>query len=332
LVSRISPSEHNEFSGARVFLYAVAVRVHPNSGSVVLCFGEVIQDVVAIPVKELAYNGGHVDGAITYSRGGCAANVAVGCAQLGVSSRFLGHVGADAIGDQLISQMRRAGVDVIAVRRGQNASSLSIVKPDGDTALVFNPGASRTLDVQDVRREHLTGVAIVHVNSHHLYAPETRDAFGQLIGLVQSADVFLSVDVSASNRLVDYGARNYREDLAIMRPDVLLANEKEAHILGLFEDFPEGVSTVVVHRGSKSTIVLSKDCAQQSFEVPPVEDIVDVIGGGDAFAAGYLSAMLNKRPIEDAVAQAHKLAAEIIRQPGVEFAVERNPEVRRHSK
>jgi sugar/nucleoside kinase (ribokinase family) len=85
----------------------------------------------------------------------------------------------------------------------------------------------------------------------------------------------------------------------------------------------------VVHRGSKPTVALGEDGSRQSFEVAPVENVVDTTGGGDAFAAGYLSAILMNHSIEEAVHQGHRLAAEIIRQPGVEFTVERNPEIRR---
>jgi sugar/nucleoside kinase (ribokinase family) len=307
------------------------VRTFPTRGSVILAFGELIQDVVVQPDGDLAYNGGHVDGAIAYFRGGCGPNVAAGCAQMGVPARFLGHAGADPIGDQLIRQLREASVDVIAIRRGETASSLSISKPNGDTALVFSPGASRSVDAADIRADQLTGVAIAHVNSHHLYAAETRPAFGQLLGYVHAADVLLSVDVSAANRLIEYGAENYRKDLALMRPDVLMANAKEAEILGLLDQVPDGVGRVIVHRGGKSTIVLDADGSRQEFDVSPIDSIVDSVGGGDAFAAGYLSAILQKRPLHEAIQAAHELAAQIVRQAGVEFVVERNPEIRRQA-
>lgn len=307
----------------------MAVRTHPTHGSVILTFGELIQDVVAVPVADLAYGGGHVDGEISYFRGGCGANVAAGCAQVGVPTRFLGHAGADPTGDKLISQLSGAGVDVVTIRRGETASSLTIYEPGGDAMLVFHPGGSRNMGMEDIRNEHFTGIAIVHANSHHLYAPETRAAFGQVIGLAHAADVFLSIDVSASNRLITYGVDNYRDDLKVMHPDVLLANEKEAEILGVFDHLPEGVGMVVVHRGDKPTVALGSDGSERIVEVAPVPEVVDTIGGGDAFAAGYLSALLNHAQVEDAIEAGHRLAAEIVRQPGVEFPIERNPEIRR---
>lgn len=296
-----------------------------------MTFGELIQDVVVLPVTDLAFAGGHVDGSISYFRGGCAANVAAGCAQIGVAARFLGHAGADPIGDQLLNQLRQASVDIIAIRRGETASSLSIIKPDGDAALVFNPGASRSMAAADIRPEHLTGIAIAHVNSHHLYSAATRPAFGQLIAHVHDADIFLSVDVSAANRLIEYGTENYRQDLAVMRPDVLMANEKEAEILDLFDNFPEGVGRVIVHQGNNPTVVLDADGSQASFDVSPVDAVIDTAGCGDAFAAGYLASLLSELPLEECIAAAHNLAGLIVGQAGVEFPIEHNPELRRHA-
>jgi sugar/nucleoside kinase (ribokinase family) len=295
----------------------------------VLTFGEMIQDIVVLPVGDLAYSGGHVDGAIAYFRGGCAANVAAGCAQVGVSARFLGHVGADPIGDKLIRQLQGASVDVVAIRRGETANSLTIRKPNGDRALVFSPGASRSMIPADIRADHLTRVAIVHVNSHHLYSAETRPAFGQLIADTHAKELFLTVDVSAANRLIEYGAGNYRRDLTLMHPDVLFANEKEAEILGLWDLHPEGVGRVVIHRGPKSTRVIDEDGSRFEFDTLPVSNVIDAVGAGDAFAAGYLASLVRGLPLEDCVRFAHELGALVVSQAGVEFPVEHNPDLRR---
>lgn len=298
------------------------MRLHPTHGMVILAFGEVIYDTVVLPRRPLFYGGGHVDGGITFYRGGCAANVAAGCAQLGAPARFLGHVGADPLGDRLLAQLDQAGVDIIAIRRGETACSLSIAEPDGETALVFSPGGSRSMSAADMRAEHMTGVAIVHLNSHHLYSDSTRDAFAQVVGHAQDADAFISLDVSAANRLIDYGPARYRDDLQAIRPDVLFANQQEAEMLSLFDAFPEGVGLVMVHRGAKSTLCISSDGWWKGFDVPPVKEVIDTTGGGDAFAAGYLSAILRKSELAEAVESAHALAAATICHAGVEFTVE----------
>lgn len=67
----------------------------------VVAFGEVIQDQVLQLNKSLVPDG-QVDGVSTFSSGGCAANVVWAAKKFGSPARFVGHSGADAVGQHLI--------------------------------------------------------------------------------------------------------------------------------------------------------------------------------------------------------------------------------------
>ena len=72
----------------------------------------------------------------------------------------------------------------------------------------------------------------------------------------------------------------------------------------------------VVKSGARPTLVISPDGETVSIPVPPVEQIVDTTGAGDAFAAGYLLAMSAGQDIRTCVAAAHLLASRVLRSPG----------------
>ena len=55
----------------------------------------------------------------------------------------------------------------------------------------------------------------------------------------------------------------------------------------------------------------------------PVEGVRDSTGAGDAFAAGWLSAMMEGLPLEERVARAHALARRVLTSPGA--ALEESP-------
>ena len=80
---------------------------------------------------------------------------------------------------------------------------------------------------------------------------------------------------------------------------------------------------VIVHRGPKSTVCISSEGWWRTFDVPEVDRVVNKTGGGDAFAAGYLAAIMQKLSLDEAVTRAHALATDVVQRPGVEFPIER---------
>lgn len=64
--------------------------------------------------------------------------------------------------------------------------------------------------------------------------------------------------------------------------------------------------------GARPTLVIHPDGSVESVPVPPIDDVRDTTGAGDAFAAGFLSALIQGRTTRDAVVVAHSLAADAI--------------------
>lgn len=88
--------------------------------------------------------------------GGKGANQAVAIAHMGVPCTMLGTVGVDAFGDELLANLRAAGVDVSAVaRRSEIASgtALIVVDAQGQNQIVVAAGANELL-TPDIVRQH----------------------------------------------------------------------------------------------------------------------------------------------------------------------------------
>lgn len=69
--------------------------------------------------------------------------------------------------------------------------------------------------------------------------------------------------------------------------------------------------TVIITQGPDSTIVVTPADDPKIFPVSRLEDgqIVDTNGAGDAFAGGFLGALVSGRSVEEAVLAGHKLGA-----------------------
>lgn len=120
--------------------------------------------------------------------------------------------------------------------------------------------------------------------------------------------------------------------------DVLIGNESEAEAWALASGLPDtkdlsavakalaGLKkvnasrprTVIFTQGSESTILVSSTHPDkpQVFKVNPLKaaDIVDTNGAGDAFAGGFLGALVANKSVEEAVEIGHKLGAMCVQE------------------
>jgi len=77
-----------------------------------------------------------------------------------------------------------------------------------------------------------------------------------------------------------------------------------------------GAALTVIKRGALPVTAVTAAGAVTEVATPPVANIVDTTGAGDAFAAGFLPAYATSRNIEDAITNGNLIAARVLRSPG----------------
>ncbi|MGC4757237.1 carbohydrate kinase family protein [Micromonospora trifolii] len=246
-------------------------------------------------------------------RGGVAANIAFGLAQLGHRPVLLGAVGGD-FGDYR-SWLERHGVDCSEVQVSSVAHTARFIcTTDTDLCQIasFYPGAMGepdriSLDGVAARAGGLGLVILAAENPDTMLA---RAAACRRLGLPFAADPSqqLARMPSADIEAMINGAR------------YLLTNEYEAALLesktGLSEDdILRRVGVRVVTLGANGVRITGQD---GDFLVPAAQvgAIVDPTGVGDGFRAGFFAALAAELPIERAAQVGCVLAAHVLEVEG----------------
>jgi ribokinase len=227
--------------------------------------------------------------------GGKGANQAVGLAQLGVRPALVAVAGDDVIGDVLLEQARRDGIDVSGVvrRRGTLTGVIVEILVDGAYRYVEDLPLLTAADVRAAERQ-ITGRAAVLVQ---LQQPPEAVAAGARLGH------------DAGRLVVLDGVPGDDEMLA--HATVVRADGKEAAewLDAPPEEFApaaramlaKGPSLIVLEVPDGNLFVWADD----DLVVPLTDEkVVDTTGGGDAFVAALTVALLRGDPYPEAARRA----------------------------
>lgn len=275
----------------------------PPRGLELVCLGEALIDLVADEA------GTSLADARRFVRaaGGAPANVAVGASRLGVSTGFVGKVGADPFGDHLETVLLGAGVDTSCLRRDHaHRTGLAFVSllPGGEREFLFyrQSSADQYLTTEELNDDYLASAKALHFGTLSLAAGPVREATLHAMNVAGAAGVLRSIDVNLRLEAWPSPAVARREVLAGMKgAEVVKLSEDELAFLAGGTDH---AAADKVRHATLRLLVVTRGAAGASYyfgsgergDVPgfAVESI-DTTGAGDAFVAGLLAGILAER-------------------------------------
>lgn len=292
----------------------------------IIVFGNVTLDIICYPVNEVPRHQSLAFDQVMVSPGGCASNVAVGLASLGVPTALVACIGDDDSGNILESYWQRTGVDTRFVQHTPDVStavSVGLVDDDFQPRFVHTPGANALLNAKTLEPEKwaATGAKFFHVGGYFVMVNLLDDRMAHKLAQAKEMGMIISLDVVFNVRMDDpqICASLWK---AMPYIDYFLCNAKEAQRM-LDEPDPVRAAQALKELGAKNVIVKlgKKGCwvAGDSFcgVVPaPKVDTVDTTGAGDAFAAGLIAALSRGANLESACKAGNQAGAKICTQLG----------------
>ena len=285
-------------------------------------------------VTLVAQRSGPLADATSFDRfvAGAEANVAVGLVRLGHSVAYIGRVGGDGFGEAVRRQLRGEGVDttylvtdpapngvMIRERPGLIPAQVLYYRRDSAGSRISPSDVDAAIGAfADARWVHLTGITPA-------LSPSACSAVERGIALGREAGATISLDVNLRRRLwSDEVAAPVLRDLAA-QVDVLFGSADELAVLGGRPvdgiDDPADLAGAILALGP--SVVVAKLGAAGSLGVQragpgpvhrpgvPLAGVVDPVGAGDAFCAGFIAARLEGRPMADALDEANACGAAV---------------------
>jgi 2-dehydro-3-deoxygluconokinase len=269
--------------------------------------------------------------------GGAESNVAIGLARLGVPSTWISRVGQDAFGALVTREIRAEGVRVIARQDPTAPTGLMVKEHRGgrprQVRYYRSGSAASRLTPADLDEDAIGSADVLHLSG-------ITPALGQ--GPLRTVERAMEI-AQAAGTLVSFDV-NYRKTLwslddagpvlarLVGAVDLLFAGPEEAALLLGWQSEPSGTEsfevgeklarglarlgsrTVVVKLGSLGAFALVGDRAHRA-PTQPV-DVVDAVGAGDAFVAGYLSEQVAGSGVPDCLRMGNTLGGAVCRAPG----------------
>jgi 2-dehydro-3-deoxygluconokinase len=220
---------------------------------------------------------------------GAESNFAVALARLGVRVSWISRLGRDPFGDMIERGLRDDGVDVSHVVRDEARTGLFVKWRDAgerDVAYYRADSAASRLGPADVPEAALAGVRLVHLTGITMAISESgRDLVVDLARRAKAAGVIVLFDPNFRPALPDTAAAAAQRQRAVLPfVDWYLAGEAEARLLWGESRIP---ARTVLRVGARGAIVDGVTVA-----CPREVAVVDEIGAGDAFAAGFAYGLL----------------------------------------
>ena len=307
-----------------------------------ICLGRLAVDLYA------QQPGARLEDASSFAKylGGSSANAAFGAARLGLRTAMLSRVGDDHMGRFLLETLQGAQCDTSHVRVDhQRLTALVLLGiKDRDTfPLIFyrENCADMAVDANDIDESFIASSRALAITGTHFSTPGVHAASSKALALARKHGVRTVLDIDyrpvlwgltgrgdgETRFIADDGVTAHLQAI-LPQFDLIVGTEEEFHVAGGSKDLIEALqavrartpATLVVKRGAIGCSVLEGAIPADIEQAPSYHgtrvEVLNVLGAGDAFIAGFLYGWLRDESIERSCTYANACGAIVVSRHG----------------
>jgi sugar/nucleoside kinase (ribokinase family) len=300
--------------------------------------GELNLDLILYGLPQtLALEREHLATDLSITLGSSSAIFAHNLSYLGNRVGFSSCIGDDPFGEICVQRLSASGVDVSHIKKlSGKTTGLTVILPQRkDRYILTYPGAMYEMTDRELDPNFVFNAKHLHLSSYFLQ----KGIRPHLIGIFRKAkEVGLTTSLDTNDDPEDRWSGDIQ--LLLRYVDILLPNERELCKLAQTKDVEQAteslsqkVRILVVKRGSQGAV--ARVGKEKYVAFPPIVDVVDPVGAGDTFDAGFVHQFIRGAKIEDCLKFANCTGAlSVTRAGGTEAfrdATHRDAFLRKHA-
>ena len=303
------------------------------------CLGRLAVDLYAQQV------GARLEDVSSFAKylGGSSANIAFGVARLGLRAAMISRVGDEQMGRFLVQTLQREGCDtgMVQVDPERLTGLVLLGLKDRDTfplLFVRENCADMAIDAAAIREDFIAGCRALLITGTHLSTPTVRAASLAALGHAGKHGVVRVLDIDyrpvlwgltkrgeGANRYVADAAVTARLQELLPQFDLLIGTEEEFMIAGgvagdllaCLRRVREITSAALVIKLGAKGCAFIEGAVPTSLEDAPTAvgeriEVMNILGAGDAFAAGLMTGFLNGEDFQGAARIANACGALVV--------------------
>ena len=300
-----------------------------------ICVGILCIDALGKPVDSLPEKGKLklVDD-IALEVGGCAANVSIALAKIGLDVTVIGRIGKDKLGEIVLDVLKRENVDVTALKIDDSistAASLVMISSDSERSIVHAMGANRYFCFEDIDLDIIRNARILLIAGTFLMPGFDGHGTEKLLKFARENHVICCMDTAWDST----GMWMDKIQNCLPYLDWFMPSYEEACQLSHKTDVEEmakffmskGVKNVIIKLDQQGCFVMTQK--DNGIIIPSFKGIQvkDSSGAGDSFCAGFMAGLYHQWDVRKSALFANAVGAHCVMEIGTTTGVKTMDEI-----